>query len=217
AFFTKSAVSKAIQSLNVHRRDVLGSRVQELEEERLHSQLISWLEIEKTRPLSFVVEACELQAELKLGPLMLKLRLDRVDRLADGSRLVIDYKTGTLESTKRWFETPLRSTQLPIYAQVEPFADGIAFASLKRGVMGFSGVAENELAPGVTRFPNHPDLAYIQEIDQDAPAHVVFRRFWRGELERIAHEFAQGLIDEGDGASASIYFDSSTLTRRPKR
>ncbi len=36
----------------------------------------------------------ERKETLTLGPLTLELRLDRVDRLADGSLAVIDYKTG---------------------------------------------------------------------------------------------------------------------------
>ena len=47
--------------------------------------------------------------------LTLKLRLDRVDRLNDGSLLVIDYKTGNV-SPKAWELPRPDDVQLPLYA-----------------------------------------------------------------------------------------------------
>ncbi|MEO0438520.1 MAG: PD-(D/E)XK nuclease family protein [Pseudomonadota bacterium] len=217
ALLIRGAVSKALQSLNVQRREILGPRILDLERERVSEQLADWLALEKTRPIAFVVEACEREAELKLGPLTVKLRLDRVDRLADGTRFLIDYKTGATESTKRWFEAPLTSTQLPIYAQVEPFADGLAFASLKRGAMGFSGVAECEIASGVKLFPSYEELEQVQKVAIDTPAKVVFRQFWRSELEQIAREFADGLIDDSVEKNSVAHAETSTLVRRPDR
>jgi ATP-dependent helicase/nuclease subunit B len=51
------------------------------------------LRLEAQRP-DFLVEMLERQLPLRIGPILLELRIDRVDRLAEGSLVVIDYKTG---------------------------------------------------------------------------------------------------------------------------
>ena len=56
----------------------------DLEKERVSSLAAEWLEIESQRFESFKVVDCELDASIELSGLHLKLRLDRVDELADG-------------------------------------------------------------------------------------------------------------------------------------
>ena len=38
--------------------------------------------------------------EVRIGPLQRSLKLDRLDELADGSEIIIDYKTGTVNRTE---------------------------------------------------------------------------------------------------------------------
>lgn len=51
-----------------------------------------------------------------LAPLVLRGRLDRIDRLADGSLLLIDYKTGSAARLKEKVARPPEDTQLAVYA-----------------------------------------------------------------------------------------------------
>jgi ATP-dependent helicase/nuclease subunit B len=61
-------------------------------------------------------EAGELERQVRLGPVTLRGRLDRLDRLPDGRALVLDYKTERPEKTARRAKAGAEDTQLPFYA-----------------------------------------------------------------------------------------------------
>lgn len=63
-----------------------------------------------------VFEAAEVSCEVPLGDLTLIGNLDRIDRLADGSRMVIDYKTENRATTAERLKQPQEDTQLAFYA-----------------------------------------------------------------------------------------------------
>lgn len=58
--------------------------------------------------------------ELPLGGITLVGQIDRLDQLADGSALVMDYKTESLGTTQRRVKTPTEDTQLAFYAALQP-------------------------------------------------------------------------------------------------
>ena len=55
-------------------------------------------------------------ADLPLGRIKLVGKIDRIDTLADGRRMVIDYKTESPQATAKRLADPLNDTQLPFYA-----------------------------------------------------------------------------------------------------
>lgn len=59
--------------------------------------------------------AAEVKREMALGPLTLVGRIDRIDTLADGSALVIDYKTEGRSKTQERIRHPGEDTQLAFY------------------------------------------------------------------------------------------------------
>ena len=67
-----------------------------------------------------VFSEAESEHSVQLGALTLAGRIDRIDRLADGSTLVMDYKTEGLQSTRDRMKTPLEDTQLAFYAALLP-------------------------------------------------------------------------------------------------
>jgi ATP-dependent helicase/nuclease subunit B len=67
-----------------------------------------------------VFTEAESEHSVQLGALTLAGRIDRIDQLADGSTLVMDYKTEGLQSTKDRMKTPLEDTQLAFYAVLLP-------------------------------------------------------------------------------------------------
>jgi RecB family exonuclease len=125
------------------------------------------------------VLATEGQREAGLGVLKLSLRLDRVDQLASGERVVIDYKTGRAAVPSMLGERP-DEPQLPLYLTVaEQDAAAVAFAQVRAGDMKFVGLArEAGLVPG-TKAP--------------VAGWEAQRTAWRAELERLAGEFAAGI------------------------
>ncbi|HYF41166.1 MAG TPA: PD-(D/E)XK nuclease family protein, partial [Ramlibacter sp.] len=63
-----------------------------------------------------VFERAESEHEIRLGPVKLVGRIDRIDRLPDGRKLVIDYKTESLATTKERVRRAAEDTQLAFYA-----------------------------------------------------------------------------------------------------
>ncbi len=65
---------------------------------------------------------------------------DRSTRLADGSRMVIDYKTG-IPKLSQWFGDRPDEPQLPLYALAESDVAAVAFAQIRKGDARFPGIA----------------------------------------------------------------------------
>ena len=91
--FVAQHVRGAMAGIPRRVREQMPARYLALEEERLTRLVAAWLEYECTRA-EFVVEKTELERPIDIAGLPLNLRLDRVDRLKDGTFLVIDYKPG---------------------------------------------------------------------------------------------------------------------------
>jgi len=166
--------------------EVYTPRVAELERERLTSRVVAWLEIEARRPPFRVLES-EQEHRIQLGPLTLLTRIDRIDALADGGRLVLDYKTGrvTLQS---WLEERPDDPQLPLYAlgEREELA-AVSYACLKPGETGFTGLAARGGMPeGI--------VVYAEKRNQPAevPDWDSLLRYWERNLTQLAESYAAG-------------------------
>jgi ATP-dependent helicase/nuclease subunit B len=61
-------------------------------------------------------EKAEVQRVQTIGPLQLQGRLDRIDTLPDGQKLLVDYKTEALATTRARVKAPLEDTQMVFYA-----------------------------------------------------------------------------------------------------
>ncbi|MFT4769321.1 MAG: ATP-dependent helicase/nuclease subunit B [Glaciecola sp.] len=181
----QQALDYAQNGLLKERLDVLGGDLLSLERQRLDSVLRRWLALERERPEAFVVAGREEPREHQLGGLRLRLRVDRVDRLSDGSDLIIDYKSGAIGSVKQWLgERPARP-QLPLYALLTPPAAGIAYASLKPGSEGFKGIGEREFIKGIESAEKHLTEGQSGGIN-------TLREHWTQELSLLAKEFVSG-------------------------
>ncbi|MDP9007565.1 MAG: PD-(D/E)XK nuclease family protein, partial [Pseudomonadota bacterium] len=163
------------------RRDP-GARWRQRERVRLQNLLKGWLDTERVR-MPFVVEAVEGNAEeARFGGLDFRVRIDRVDLLPDGSRVLIDYKTGAAH--RDWRGERPDNPQLPIYALLRPEAlVAVAYAKVNAAESAF--VAESErrdiFYPGsrASRLEGLPDFAALIGL-------------WARRVERIAGEFASG-------------------------
>ncbi|MDB5873786.1 MAG: addB [Ramlibacter sp.] len=75
---------------------------------------LAWLA--KHEALGAVFERAESEHEMQLGPVKLVGRIDRIDRMPDGSLLVMDYKTEGRPTTANRIRQPVEDTQLAFYA-----------------------------------------------------------------------------------------------------
>ncbi len=172
-----AAADEAIRRKQRERPTALGGRFAAVERARLVRIAREWLDAERGRS-GFTVLATEAQRAATLGALDLRLRLDRVDRLDSGERVVIDYKTGRASVASLLGPRP-DEPQLPLYlTAAEPDAAAVALAQVRVGDMKFAGLAR---APGLIPGAGVPEAGWAAQ-----------RAAWRAELERLADEFAAG-------------------------
>jgi ATP-dependent helicase/DNAse subunit B len=176
------AADEAISHERYRRPTTLSGRFADVEKARLVRLARAWLDHERARD-DFTVLRVEDRRAVELGPLRLELRLDRIDEAHDGTRIVIDYKTGKT-SLAAIVQPRLDEPQLPLYVvAAEPDARAAAFAQVSADGMKFVGLAEVEgVVPGIKA----PGAAGAQPGWREQVA------FWRAELERLAGEFTSG-------------------------
>jgi probable DNA repair protein len=190
--FVKKHVHRLLrEKIPASAREQMPRRYLELEEIRLTGLITEWLRFEATRA-SFLVEGIEVERDETIAGLALKLRLDRLDRLADGTFLVIDYKTGDV-SQKSWEMPRPDDVQLPLYAgfaldrDAEPLG-GLVFAKIRAAERSFAGRAfdaAGQLLPGMSA---RNDLVKKPLDLEDLEA-------WREYIETLAREFLEGRAD----------------------
>ena len=102
-----------------------------LEEAFYKDLLYQWLTYEKTKRPKFTVVECEKKYKIKIDRITFNVIIDRIDEYEDGSRLIIDYKTGIQKPISHWSKDPITSLQMPIYisyATIQAIsADGIGY------------------------------------------------------------------------------------------
>lgn len=179
------AAEEAITRIRRDRPTTLSGRFAEIEKRRLVRLARAWLEYEKTRD-GFTVIATEDKRHIEIGGVGFNARLDRVDELASGERIVIDYKTGAPSPGVMLGERP-DEPQLPLYLIcAEPAAAAVAFAQVKAGEMKFAALARDaNLLPGVKAFAESYYRGRHGSWQQIVDA-------WRADLTRIAAGFAGG-------------------------
>ena len=189
--FVEGHVRRVLEEqMPVCAREQMPPRYLELEKDRLTSLVTAWLEYERER-VPFDVASTEVASIVAVSGLNLKLRLDRVDRLDDGSLLVIDYKSGNV-SPKSWELPRPDDVQLPLYAGFSLPPDqelgGLVFAKVRPGDIGFTGKVVN--AQGTL----DPNLRGGSGLVKNplTPAEL---SAWRETIEQLARDFIAGRAD----------------------
>lgn len=173
------AAGRAIEFV-CQRRDP-GRRWRLRERDRLQNLLGKWLQLERERA-PFVVEALEGRDQIaRFGGLEFRVRIDRVDRLPDGARVLLDYKTGAASADWRG-ERP-DNPQLPVYALLSPDAlVAVAYARVNAAESGFVAESERREIFPRTRRSELEGMATFADLLQ----------VWSRRIERIAGEFGAG-------------------------
>lgn len=94
---------------------------------------LTWLAGHEAAGATFVEG--EAAKKATLGALALEGRIDRIDRLPDGTLFVMDYKTESLQASQDRMKTPLEDTQLAFYALLLP-GEALEAAYLNVGERG---------------------------------------------------------------------------------
>lgn len=209
------AVDRALERERRARPDTLRGIVAQVEGERLRTLVEAWLSLEEHRA-PFQVVTQEQRFEAAVGPLMLRIRPDRVDRLQSGVHLIVDYKTGRPQ-VRDWFGDRPDDPQLGVYTLVFESSSeggvvsGAAYATLRRGELGFAGLADEEgLADGVVSVE-----ACRIEAAKSVPDWKALKEGWRKALADLAVSFASGeaRVDPKSPGSTCSYCEVKPFCR----
>jgi probable DNA repair protein len=186
-----AAVSQALAAYELDHRIVLPARFRELEAARLAKLLDLWLTVEGKRGIDFEVLACEQAAEVEIEEIRVKMVVDRIDRLADGRQVIIDYKTGAAVDIKNWADARITEPQLPIYAAlVAEEVTAVVFAKVLLDKPGFAGVAdEKDILPGVQGVGDEKQKIFDPA---EFPDWIAVVMHWRERLHAVAREVKAG-------------------------
>lgn len=163
-----------------------GAVLTALEIERAYAILANYIELELSRE-PFYIEGIEQQHSWHYDALRLRLRLDRLDRLEDGSYVLIDYKTGSGEFRlkQEWLRARPVNLQLPFYAMLlQEEGQSVVAASLARihaRQVELVGMGEQGL-----------ELAGLLELPEGHSWNTLLST-WRQAIHLLAQEFNAGV------------------------
>ncbi|OIO74574.1 MAG: hypothetical protein AUJ57_01995 [Zetaproteobacteria bacterium CG1_02_53_45] len=183
-------IDEAIASAWQRNRATVPAALREIEVHRMQAVLLEWLELESQRP-PFQLLSVEKSYRLLLPEqgerqFSVQITADRIDRDADGRRILIDYKTGAKLSVGKWIGSRIEEPQLPLYAMAAELGedDAVSYARVRSGEMGFEGLAGEDVGiNGITPCDgkrNSPD-GWGGVLDS-----------WRENINVLAGEFADG-------------------------
>ncbi len=144
-------------------------------------------------------EVVEREQSHRLAPagLSLEVRVDRVDRLADGGTVLIDYKTGR-GGQRRWTGARPDPVQLPVYATLsDPAPVAVAIARLPLTGKPFAGLAARDGVLPEVRALAAARSGELRGLDWDTLVGG-----WRAAVEGLAAGYAAGdaTVDPAEGA-----------------
>ena len=137
----------------------------------------------------FVIHELEAPHQLQIGAAVLDVRIDRVDRLDDGSYAILDYKSGRA-TTPDWAESRTTHPQLLVYLLAAGVpVSALAVAHLDPKAVVFKGIADQD-----SRLPGLKGVSaanWPQQLED-----------WRDQVAQLAGDFVRGeaRVDPKDGA-----------------
>jgi ATP-dependent helicase/nuclease subunit B len=203
----QKACQNALDHLHEQQPPAEYSRHYSLEAARLEKLLSVWLEQEKMRP-HFTVIATEKRLEANFAGLHFKVQIDRIDKLDDGSEIIIDYKTGQAHISD-WFSERPNEPQMPLYCSVyDSDIKAMAFAKVNLQKIGIEGIgAVSDDWPAIKRLT-------FTTIEGNDPWQQQ-KTLWRQQLTLLAEEFKQGhaAVTPKEGEKTCEYCHLPSLCR----
>ncbi len=181
----QETVSRVLIKKARRRPFSLKNRFIAVETQRLTQLISQWLQLEKQRPF-FRVTGRETVRQINFAGLALQLRIDREDELADGCRVIVDYKTGQ-PRIDDWFGQRPSDPQLPLYCLTSEYpVAGIIFAQVRTAQLQFKGISAIE-----TGIMGVKPIALLNNEHSSADW-TTFQLQQREILEQLANDFLQG-------------------------
>ncbi len=175
----------------------------EIQTDWLVSLIRQWFEeAEMWRHQDFQVIEMEKKYSLELGGLKLLIKVDRMDRLADGSRVLIDYKTGATGTFSSWVGARPQRPQLPLYALAVIQNSGnndsiecMAYGQVRHADCIYRGISINQEFHLDTK-ENKPKVVPLEKARVGhRPLSLDWKElltYWENVLGKLAQSFAKG-------------------------
>jgi probable DNA repair protein len=193
----RAAVTEAIQDRRENPFDRLTNQA---ERERLEAVILRWLQLESERKMPFRVEHLEETRSIDLNGLHLQLRVDRMDRLPDGSVILIDYKSSDLKLKDLEGSRPSEPQLLIYAAAIKENVEGVYIAKARPRKPESIGFAHGEHFPASK--PSRKKTSW-EQIREESRRH----------LYSIAAEFVKGYAAVKPEKGACTYCDLTMLCR----
>ncbi len=170
-----------------------------IEHDRLQQLIHKFIATEKQRDI-FRVIATEQTIEANVADLNFSIRLDRVDEMSNGDRIIFDYKTGNLPSNP-WCGDLIKEPQLPIYTTIS-LADGIAFIKPAADKISYTGLARNK--------DSLPNKTSRQKSCTDWDEQL---KLWQQQLNQTSLNYQQGCAEVLPTKGACKYCEYDSFCR----
>lgn len=186
-------------------REILGETLNPNEqrahvrEERRTVRIVRELcELELKRP-PFQVRAIEARRTVEIAGTKLEIRIDRIDTLEDGTRVIFDYKTGEPQS-QSWLDERVSQVQLLVYSMAEQTdVAALATVHLTPSRVTYRGIADRK-----------DRLHRVDALSDGSDASA--RQAWQAQTERW-HAIVEGLArDFLKGMARRDPFDNACRT-----
>ena len=200
----KESAEQAVSFLENSYPEIVTPRYGEIELQRISNLLEEFLAEELVRP-PFTSIAWEQKQSWQLAedieddalqPFQLNLKIDRIDKLEDGSLALIDYKTGKRSySNKDWLQSRPTDMQLQVYyvASHQDFLNkfpehkdisALAIAHINSEKKGYSGISQNDsfFPQARGRNPSANKESEWAELTEH----------WSSRVTELARDFSQG-------------------------
>ncbi|WP_170287351.1 PD-(D/E)XK nuclease family protein [Halioglobus maricola] len=202
----RRAAATAVAEMSQAQRQIAGAACLDIEQQRLENLMLEWLALESQRD-PFAVTEREASLEMELAGIPFRLRVDRIDTLAGGERLVIDYKSGR-NGLADWLGERMRQPQLPLYG-IATGVDAASFAQVRARESKFVGLGAATGVPGIKDDVGAAIKRWEEGID-DWPALV---DSWRQNLTALAEAFVAGEATVDPLANACNYCGLEAVCR----
>ncbi|MBR9977776.1 MAG: PD-(D/E)XK nuclease family protein, partial [Bacteroidetes bacterium] len=181
------AVSLAFEDERAVKGRRISGHILEAERACLILLLDEWLHKEMQRP-PFEVVGREVPTEVEIAGLHLSVRIDRIDSLEGGARMLIDYKTGK-KTAAAWLPPRPEEAQLPMYLRaMGSDVRALAYAVLRRGKCGYCGVRGEDMDFDALQTAGE----YLAKHGYEEADWTMLREEWEEVLKVLAEEFQSG-------------------------
>lgn len=183
-----------------------------LEVQAIVQQLYALMMIERVRP-PFAVRRAERSETFSLSGLSMRLKPDRIDQLASGGDLLVDYKLGDSHQPRQWLDVVPgrpRRPQLPLYALAHiESVEALAFIVAAPGTVEYRGWSNGAaVASGVKPYPQGVRLRPGDPTDWHA-----LLQYWRTTLTALADSYIAGVATVDPLRDECTYCHLSTFCR----